>query len=59
MVNGVKVESMPESFRLVTKGTTFDCGALTPLRHLPGVDKIQVLQRATRERPGAELACGY
>lgn len=38
-------EDMPESFRLETKGRVFDCAGYTKVRHMPGVDKIQVLQR--------------
>jgi hypothetical protein len=48
---------MPESFRLRSTGKTFDCGALTPVRRLPGVDEITVLQSPADGRPGAVIDC--
>ncbi|MBE1488152.1 permease-like cell division protein FtsX [Plantactinospora soyae] len=57
LVNAARPESMPESFRLRSTGKTFDCEALTPVRRLPGVDEITVLQLPADGRPGAVIDC--
>jgi cell division protein FtsX len=45
LLGGMKQENLPESFRLETKGRLFDCTGYTMVRHMPGVDKIQVIQQ--------------
>lgn len=57
LVNGTDPDSLPESFRLTTSGTEFDCAAFTKVRHLPGVDNTVVVQPAVHGHPGAEVAC--
>lgn len=57
LLNSARPESMPESFRLRSTGKTFDCAALTPVRQLPGVDEITVLQLPADGRPGAIVDC--
>ncbi|MGK5739295.1 permease-like cell division protein FtsX [Micromonospora sp. URMC 103] len=52
------LDAMPESFRLRTRSRTFDCALLAPVRDLPSVDKIQVLQMPRADEAGAEVACG-
>jgi cell division transport system permease protein len=37
-------EDAPESYSLDTKGRLFDCTGYARVRHLPGVDKLQVIQ---------------
>lgn len=39
-----KMEQMPESFSLETEGGRFDCTGYAKVRHMPGVDELQVLQ---------------
>lgn len=58
MIAQASADAMPESFRLTTKGREFDCARLVPIRRLPGVDEIQVIQRPTKEKPGAAVGCG-
>jgi cell division protein FtsX len=57
LLNGTKPDSLPESFRLTTSGTEFDCPALNKVRHLPGVDDTVVVQPAVQGHPGAEVRC--
>ena len=38
-------EDLPESFNLETKGHFFDCAGYAKVRHMPGVDSIQVIQK--------------
>ncbi|MBM7489309.1 cell division transport system permease protein [Micromonospora luteifusca] len=52
------LEAMPESFRVTTKSRVFDCALLVDVRDLAVVDKIQVIQRPTKDEAGAEIACG-
>jgi cell division protein FtsX len=40
-----KKEDMPESFRFETKGRLFDCTGYAKVRHMPGVDNVQVIQQ--------------
>ncbi|WP_245724961.1 permease-like cell division protein FtsX [Micromonospora citrea] len=58
MIAQVSADAMPESFRLTTEGREFDCTRLAPIRHLPGVDEIQVIQRPTDKKAGAVVGCG-
>jgi cell division protein FtsX len=58
LVQGASAAALPESFRLATKGTTFDCAALAPVRRLAGAEKITVVQRPSGDRPGAIVGCG-
>ncbi|WP_200210672.1 permease-like cell division protein FtsX [Micromonospora coerulea] len=58
MIAQASADAMPESFRLTTKGREFDCARLVPIRRLPGVDEIQVIQRPTKGKPGAAVGCG-
>jgi cell division transport system permease protein len=39
-----KKEYVPEFFGLETEGRLFDCTGYTKVRHMPGVNKVQVLQ---------------
>ncbi|GAA2881623.1 hypothetical protein Acy02nite_16450 [Actinoplanes cyaneus] len=48
-LEGARKESLPESFKLETKGRLFDCAGYTKVRHLPGVDKIQVIQNRVND----------
>ncbi|MEU4220180.1 permease-like cell division protein FtsX [Actinoplanes sp. NPDC026623] len=48
--------SMPESFNLETKGRFFDCAGYTKVRHLPGVDQLQVIQNRVHGY-GATIIC--
>ncbi len=57
LVNSTQPDSLPESFRLTTSGTEFDCPALNEIRHLPGVDNVVVVQPAVHGHPGAEVKC--
>lgn len=57
LVNSIKPESLPESFRLTTSGTEFDCPALNTIRRLPGVDDVVVVQPAVQGHPGVEVRC--
>ncbi|MBF9127469.1 hypothetical protein I0C86_00435 [Plantactinospora sp. S1510] len=57
LLNGARPESMPESFWFRRTGKTFDCAALTPVRQLPGVDDITVLQLPAGGRTGALVDC--
>jgi cell division protein FtsX len=57
LVNGTRPDSLPESYRLTTSGTNFDCSAFTKIRHLPGVDDATVVQTATHAHPGAVIQC--
>jgi cell division transport system permease protein len=52
-------DAMPESFRLTTKGTEFDCRPLARVKQLAGVDQIQVPQQPANGHPGAVVGCGY
>ena len=58
MIAQVSADAMPESFRLTTKGREFDCARLVPIRRLPGVDQIQVIQRPAKGQAGAVVGCG-
>jgi cell division protein FtsX len=58
MIAQASADAMPESFRLTTKGREFDCARLIPIRRLPGVDEIQVIQRPIKGKPGAVVGCG-
>lgn len=58
MVAQVSADAMPESFRLTTEGREFDCTRLAPIRGLPGVEEIQVIQRPTGKKAGAVVGCG-
>ncbi|MCW3820595.1 permease-like cell division protein FtsX [Micromonospora sp. DR5-3] len=58
LVGQVSADALPESYRLTTEGREFDCGRLVPIRGLPGVDEIQVIQRPTEGRAGAVVSCG-
>ncbi|WP_436533936.1 permease-like cell division protein FtsX [Actinoplanes sp. HUAS TT8] len=44
ILQGAKMEYLPESFGLETKGRLFDCAGYTKVRHMPGVNKVQVIQ---------------
>jgi cell division protein FtsX len=44
LIATIRPDELPESFRLTTSGTEFDCAAAAPVRQLPGVDDILVLQ---------------
>jgi cell division protein FtsX len=57
LVNSTNPDTLPESFRLTTSSTEFDCPTLTKVRHLPGVDKTVVVQPAVHGHPGAEVKC--
>ena len=58
LINSTKPQDLPESFHLTTTGTEFDCAALAPVRALPGVNEISVVQPAKDGRPGAVIDCG-
>jgi cell division protein FtsX len=58
LISSGSVDAMPESFRLTTEGAEFDCAQLAPVRRLPGIEKIQVVQRPTKGHAGAVLGCG-
>ncbi|GIH02631.1 hypothetical protein Rhe02_06980 [Rhizocola hellebori] len=51
-----KAEDMPESFTLETKGRLFDCTGYAKVRHMPGVDQIQVVQQRVTDY-GAKIIC--
>lgn len=51
-----KMEYMPESFRFETRGRLFDCTGFTKVRHMPGVEKIQVIQHRVSGY-GATITC--
>jgi cell division protein FtsX len=57
LVASTKAESMPQSFRLATTGRVFDCAALAPVRQLPGVNQIVVVQVPAKDSPGATVEC--
>lgn len=57
LVNSTDPNSLPESFRLTTSATEFDCPSLNKIRHLPGVDDTVVVQPAVHGHPGAEIKC--
>lgn len=57
LVDGTRPDSLPESFRLTSSGTQFDCSALNKVRHLPGVDKTVVVGPPAHGHPGAEVEC--
>jgi cell division transport system permease protein len=44
-----KMEYMPESFNLETEGRLFDCTGYAKVRHMPGVDRLQVVQHLTND----------
>ncbi|MEU4424260.1 permease-like cell division protein FtsX [Actinoplanes sp. NPDC024001] len=56
-VEGIQVETMSESFRLVAVGREFDCGPVPGIRRLPGVERVWIVMHATSSRYGAELGC--
>ncbi|SBT47074.1 hypothetical protein GA0070621_2800 [Micromonospora narathiwatensis] len=58
LIEQASAAALPESFRLTTEGRDFDCGRLTPIRRLPGVDEIQVIQQPAEGKPGATVGCG-
>ena len=58
LITSAAADAMPESFRLTTEGAEFDCAQLAPVRRLPGIDTIQVVQHATKEHASAVLGCG-
>ncbi|AEV86077.1 hypothetical protein ACWT_5060 [Actinoplanes sp. SE50] len=43
-LDSVNPDVMPQSFSLETKGRLFDCTGYATVRHLPGVQKVQVVQ---------------
>ncbi|BCY11794.1 permease-like cell division protein FtsX [Actinoplanes sp. L3-i22] len=49
VLTGVTSADLPESFSLETKGYLFDCAGYTKVRHMPGVDKVQVVQNLVHE----------
>jgi cell division transport system permease protein len=58
LVSSVKPESLPESYQLWTRGKEFDCAALAPVRSLPGIDEITVIQAPDgKDKPGAQVQC--
>jgi cell division protein FtsX len=57
LANSSRPESMPESFRLVLRARAFDCSVLAPVRALPGIDEIKVVQYPEKGRPGAMIGC--
>lgn len=58
-LNVVRLDEMPESFYLVVSGTSFDCSVLDPLRDLPGMATIIVVQQARDRGPTATVNCGF
>ncbi|WP_027344935.1 permease-like cell division protein FtsX [Hamadaea tsunoensis] len=56
LLKGTTADSLPESFTLQTKGRLFDCTGYAKVRHLPGVDRIQVLQQRVADY-GATIVC--
>jgi hypothetical protein len=54
---GMTADKMPESFKATTKGRTFDCTAVSPVKTLDGVDQVLVVQRPNGHRPGATIGC--
>ena len=56
-LEGVEPETMPESLHLTTIGRDFDCGPISGIRKLSGVDRIRVVLRPADGRWGAEVAC--
>jgi cell division transport system permease protein len=57
LLTSTKPDSLPESFRLATSATEFDCPALNNIRRLPGVDDVVVVQPAVHGHPGAKVTC--
>jgi cell division protein FtsX len=57
IVDGSSPDSLPESFRLVTVRRAFQCSAVAPVRALPGVDQISIVQVPTKTQPGATVGC--
>jgi cell division protein FtsX len=58
LISTASADAMPESFRLTTESSEFDCAQLAPVRRLPGIDSIQVVQRPTKGHAGAVIGCG-
>jgi cell division transport system permease protein len=56
LLQGANAESMPESYTFETEGRLFDCTGYAKVRHLPGVDKVQVLQHRVNGY-GATIIC--
>jgi cell division protein FtsX len=61
LVESVRPDTLPESFRFETTGTNknFDCGLLDPVKDLPGIDDISVTRfsKDDRESPMRQLSC--
>jgi cell division transport system permease protein len=49
-------DAMPESFNLETEGRLFDCTGYTTVRHMAGVDEIQVVQHLVNDY-AAKITC--
>lgn len=49
VLEDARMESMPESFKLETEGPRFDCTGYAKVRHLPGVDQLQVIQQRAND----------
>ncbi|MEJ3746195.1 permease-like cell division protein FtsX [Actinomycetes bacterium KLBMP 9797] len=57
ILDDVRPESLPESFRFTKTGTDVDCASLKPVYDLPGVADISVLQYPTQEDLGGPVKC--
>ncbi|MFC7535293.1 permease-like cell division protein FtsX [Actinoplanes sp. GCM10030250] len=56
-VEGIQLESMSESFRLISVAREFDCGPVPEIRELAGVERVWIAMRPAGGRYGAELSC--
>jgi cell division protein FtsX len=50
-------DDVPESFNFTTTGPWFDCRTLSPIRKLPGVGPVTVIQLGAGSRPAMPLNC--
>jgi hypothetical protein len=60
LIESVRPDTLPESFRFQTKGTDFDCRILAPALALPAVDDVYVagISKENKELPVKDVYCG-
>ncbi|MEU8813609.1 permease-like cell division protein FtsX [Actinoplanes sp. NPDC048796] len=49
--------SLPESYRLSWKGTTFDCGPMKAAGKMPGVNDVVITMYPEKKEPGGSIRC--
>jgi cell division protein FtsX len=49
--------SLPQSFKLASAGTTFNCAPLAVVRKLPGVSDVTIHVAPAGKQPGGEVLC--